>query len=418
MSDYSKEVKSRYISPFCYILAIVALSNSFIYAVKFKSNSLGLYCFLSACAALLVPIFKRFINFHIFLANYVVLVFLACVLSLTLYTGGIFSNPIWWLGTIPLVATFLMNAFFGVIWFVIILINFVIILCLGHYEMLPPNVLLNVTAEGRMVVSFLFNASLITILCILADLIRDKAFLEKEDLKLKAFQLNQMAALGKLASGVAHEINNPLTVLRGAQLRIERMIAEEREIDKAMLTEYMTKIQRNILRIQDVTALMRTISEKSTDRTISEVQFQKLLSDVVQMLSKEINIADVNVEISYPKEEIYFKGIYTEIFQAFFNIIENAIYELNEAPLNNRKIFIQLEKDSHNIIVLIQDNGRGISPQIRDHIFDPFFTTKNFGVGKGLGLSFSYNVFTSNGGSLELLDTNSGSTFKVTLPGI
>jgi C4-dicarboxylate-specific signal transduction histidine kinase len=235
-------------------------------------------------------------------------------------------------------------------------------------------------------------------------------------LKLKAFQLNQLAALGKLASGVAHEINNPLTVLRGTQLKIARMIADEKEIDKAILADYMLKIQRNILRIQDVTTLMRTISEKSTDRTISDVHLQKLLSDVVQMLSEEINKAEINVEVDYPKDEIHFNGIYTELFQAFFNIIENALYELREVPRGDLKIVIRLEKDSQHIIVLIKDNGRGISPQIRDHIFDPFFTTKNFGVGKGLGLSFSFNVFTNNGGSLELLDTLGGSTFKATLP--
>jgi two-component system NtrC family sensor kinase len=265
MSDHSKEVKSRYIIPFCYIFIIVALSNSYIYAVNFKSNTLAFFCLFSACAALIIPIFKIHLKSHILVANYLVFLFFIGVTSLTLYTGGIFSNPIWWLGTIPLTATFLMNAFFGAVWFIIILINFGVILYLGHHGLLPHNVLLNASPEGRMLVSFAFNASLISVLCILADLIRDKAFLEKEDLKLKAFQLNQMAALGKLASGVAHEINNPLTVLRGAQLRIERMIADEREIDKAMLTEYMTKIQRNILRIQEVTTLMRTISEKSTD---------------------------------------------------------------------------------------------------------------------------------------------------------
>jgi two-component system NtrC family sensor kinase len=418
MSDYSTEVKSRYIAPFCYILAVVALANTYIYAVKFKSNSLAIYCFLSACAALLVPLFKKYFKSHILVANYVVLVFLICVTSLTLYTGGIFSNPIWWLGTIPLTATFLMNAFFGVVWFIIILINFIVIQYLGHHGLLPPNVLLNVPLEGRLVVSFVFNASLISVLCVLADLIRDGAFLQKEEFKLKAFQLNQLASLGKLASGVAHEINNPLTVLRGTQLKIARMIMDEQEIDRAVLAEYMAKIQKNISRIQDVTGLMRAISEKSTDRTILKVHLQKLLSDVVQMLSEEIKKAEISIEISYPKNEIYFSGIYTEIFQAFFNIIENAIFELQEGPKGDRKIIIRLESDAQKIFVLIQDNGGGISPEIRDHIFDPFFTTKNFGIGKGLGLSFSFNVFVNNGGSLELLDTAMGSTFKVTLPKI
>lgn len=415
MSEYSKEVKSHYITPFSYVLAGMAFFNSYIYYKTYHADSLAFYCLASGLAACLVPIFKKKSNFHYFTANYVIFVFFACITFLEFYSGGINSNAIWWLGTIPLVASFLLNACFGLIWFAIILINFITVVYLGNHDLLPINVLLYAPTEGRIIISFTMNALLISILCVLADLIRDKAYIEKEELRLKAFQLNQVASLGKLASGVAHEINNPLTVIKGSQLRIARLIEENHEIDKHVLANYMNKIQKNILRIQTVTGLMRTISEQGHDRAISEINLKELLMDVIQMLREEINMASATVETYFPERNIIFKGIYTEIFQAFFNIIENALQELNE-KLGKRHISINLEQNEKAIIVLIEDNGRGISPQIRDHIFDPFFTTKSAGIGKGLGLSFSLNAFVSNGGSLELLDDKGGAIFKVTLP--
>lgn len=415
MSEYSKEVKSRYISPFCWILAIVALANTYIYSVSFKANLLALVCFLSALSALGLSFGKRYINSHVLSANIIVVIFFICITALSLYTGGIFSNPIWWLGTIPLAATFLLNAFFGLIWFVVVLINFVIILYLGRHNMLPTNVLLNVPAEGRVVVSFLFNASLISGLCILADLIRDKAFLEKEDLKLKTFQLNQVASIGKLASGVAHEINNPLTVIKGTELHISRLMEPSHEVDKSALAAYMKKIHINVERIQAVTGLMKSISEQGHDRAIAEINVKELLLDVIQMLSEECLKQSISVDTTFPNSVVLFRGIYTELFHAFFNLLQNSIQELS-GKSGSKLISITLLSSDNKIIVLVKDNGRGIPPEMREHIFDPFFTTKYQGVGRGLGLSFSMNTFVSNGGNLELLDELDGSVFKVTLP--
>lgn len=415
MSKYSKEVKSRYITPFCWILAVVALSNAYIYFFSFKASLLALVCLVSAVLALLLLSIKKHISSHEVNANIIVILFFVTITSLTLYTGGIYSNPIWWLGTIPLAATFLLNAFFGIVWFSIILINFTIIFYLGRHGMLPDNVLLNVTAEGRLVVSFVFNASLISGLCILADLIRDKAFLEKEKLKLKTFQLNQVASIGKLASGVAHEINNPLTVIKGSELRISRLLEEKAEVDKQALAIYMKKIHINVERIQMVTGLMKTISEQGDNRVITEINLAEMLLDVVQILSEECQKKSVLVETSFHDTSILFKGIYTELFHAFSNLLENAIQELSKKS-GQKLVSISLLQNKKNIIIIIKDNGGGISAEAREHIFDPFFTTKHEGIARGLGLSYSLNAFVSNGGNLEIMDDPEGATFKVTLP--
>lgn len=416
MTDYAKEVKARYIVPFSYILMAMGLFNGYIYYYIYHATSLALACIVCCLAAFTIPFFKKTNKGHNALANFVIIIFMICVNFIAIYTGGVKSNAIWWLGTVPLLASFLLNAFYGVVWFIVIMLNFFVVLILGKHAYLPFNILMDADPAGRMIISFTLNSTLIFILCVLTEKIRDRAFHEKEELRLRAFQLNQLASLGKLASGVAHEINNPLTVIRGAQLRISRLADRDEPLDKKALAEYMSKIQKNISRIQEVTGLMRTISSNASERTISEINIQNLLNDVVQMFSEEIHEENIEFITEFPKNPVVFNGIYTEIFQAFFNIIENAVFELNEIKNEKKVIFIKVDQTENTIEVYIHDNGRGISSYVREHIFDPFFTTKSFGNGRGLGLSFSYNVFNSNGGSIELQDSEKGTLFKIVLP--
>lgn len=415
MTDYAKEVKARYIVPFSYVLALMGVVNAYIY-YKLNASILVWACLISGCMAIPVRYFPNTIKHHSFYANYVIVLFCLCVYFIALYTGGVQSNAIWWLGTIPLLASFLLNAFFGTLWFALVILIFVATVYFQKGGFLPVNVLLNAEPINRMTISFTLNASLIFALCVLTELIRDKAFKEKEEMASKTFQLNQLASLGKLASGVAHEINNPLTVIRGAQLRIARMLEKQDNVDKIALAEYMDKIQKNVSRIQEVTGLMRTISANSANRELSNITLQHLLNEVIQMFSEEIEESHIEFVTAFPREEVHFEGIYTELFQAFFNIIENAVFELNESNQRNKQIQVRMDRFDRSVKISIQDNGRGIPFLVRDHIFDPFYTTKKLGSGRGLGLSFSYNVFKSNGGTIELAEATKGSHFKITLP--
>jgi signal transduction histidine kinase len=359
--------------------------------------------------------FQRKINNHHVTATLAILICYVIMTIMVIFGGGASSNSIWWLGTVPLVAAFLLNAFSGIVWFSIIQLTFFVIVYMGHHDLLPANAIANAPTESRFIFSFLVNSTLIVVLCVLADSIRDKAFDEKEELRLKTFQLNQIASLGKLAAGVAHEINNPLTIIKGFQLKMSRMALSKEDVDKKELAEYLGKMQSSILRIQTVTSLMRTISEHDHDRKISQFSINELVNDALLMLHNDIEKSEIIVDISLPKEPVYFNGIYTEIFQAFFNIIENSIQELSE-KVGKRIVTIRLVPDNKNTVVLIEDNGRGISPEARNFIFDPFFTSKNVGVGRGMGLRFSLNTFISNGGNLELMADSDKTVFKATLP--
>jgi two-component system NtrC family sensor kinase len=416
MSEYSKEVKARYITPFSVILTVMGFLNWYIYYFIYKSMTLGLICLICSLAAMLIPFIKQKAHYHLLVANFVVILFFIGTTFLAAFTGGIMSNAIWWLGTIPLVASFLMNSFFGISWFVIIMADFLLVYYLGKNDFLPNNFLLSAAPEGRLIISFTMNASVIAFLCILADLIRDRAFLEKEELRLKTFQLSQLASLGKMASSVAHEINNPLTVIRGTQMRVQRMIDTEGPVDKIVLSDYLSKLQRNILRIQDVTHLLGTISEKARDRTISSINLKSMMEDIIQMRTEDIHRYNITLITQFPEEPLHFTGIFTELFQAILVVFENAVFELKESPNLPKTLKIELTSTEKKIRLQIEDNGEGIPIDLRPRIFDPFYKANSFDDKKGLALSFSYNVLNSNGGALELINSAQGTHFQIILP--
>jgi len=416
MSEYSKEVKSRYVTPFSIVMALIALANAYIYFLIYKAHTLGLICFICFLIAGTVPFLKSKTTYHVGLSNMLIVVFVACVAFIASFSGGVLSNAIWWLGAAPLVATFLLNAFFGMVWFFIIMVNFFLIFYLGQSDQLPFNILSSALPEGRMIVSFTLNSGLIAFLCILSDLIRDRVFLEKEELRIKMFQLNQVASLGKMASSVAHEINNPLTVIRGIHMRTLRMIETNEQIDKKVLADYMDKVHRNILRIQDVTGLMRTISDQARDRTKSSINLKQMLEDVIQMRAEDLQRYNITLQTQFPAEPLYFNGIFTEIFQAVLNVIDNAIYELKNSTIQPKTLSIELFLKNHEIRLLVEDNGNGIPTELRARVFDPFYRSKSFDDNKGLTLSFSHNILSNNGGTLELLNSTQGSRFQIILP--
>jgi C4-dicarboxylate-specific signal transduction histidine kinase len=117
-------------------------------------------------------------------------------------------------------------------------------------------------------------------------------------------------------------------------------------------------------------------------------------------------------------ENFLFNGISNEIYRSFYNIYENSLDELIDLSPDYGLINVDLEKQDENIIITFKDNGRGIPLDIQPNIFDPFFTNKMIGQGIGLGLTYSFNVISFNGGLLELCSPKEsvGACFKVTLP--
>lgn len=403
--------------PFNYCWMALGAYFSMTYYLRYEAKILAMCCLFATIAGMLLPFFMRKIKSYVIVANYIILVLFLTVLALSFFTGGIKASSIWWVGLIPVIAALLLNGFYSVVWFVISVIEILILVYMKRHQLLPDSVIPPEGVDQFLVTSTVFGIFLITILCILTDTLREKISDEKEELQNKSFRLTQLASLGSLASGVSHEINNPLAVIKGSQLKIKRMIESEEVVDKKHLINYMNKIERNVRRIQEITTSIRGISAKDGHKKITAINIQELLTSITSMGREKIGPKPIYIGVEFRATELYFHGIYNEIFQAFYNIVENSIDELVDLNNGMGRIEITLEHEGDNIIIYFKDNGRGIPENQRVNIFDPFFTTKNFGHATGLGLTYSFNVLSYNGGTLELVpQKDRGTTFKARLP--
>lgn len=417
LSKQSQIAKARYVKPFTYCLVTLSAYFSIFYFFRYNALVLTFVCLTALLCSLLIPFVLKHTKSHIFISNYIVIIYFLTVQVLTLYTGGIKASSIWWIGMVPVIAVFLMNAYYSVIWFLIMGVNVAFIALLQRNDMLPISVIPSSGVDQYLNISTIFGIMMLTAFCVLTDVLREKTSSENEQLMAKSFRLSQLASLGKLATGVAHEINNPLAVIRGSQLKINRMIAGDKDINKENLKHYMIKIDRNIRRIQDITSTMRNIADKK-GKQIAPFDVKEVLISMIEKGKNQIGSRNIKVEFKVTGENFVINGISSEIYRALYNIYENSLDELIDLSLDYGLINIELSKVEENIVVVFKDNGRGIPADIQPNIFDPFFTNKTIGQGIGLGLTYSFNVISFNGGLLELCTNGDsiGACFKVTLP--
>ncbi len=232
---------------------------------------------------------------------------------------------------------------------------------------------------------------------------------EIERQKKQLFQLEKMSALGEVLSGIAHELNNPLSVVVGnAHLLLEEDIAD----DLRPRIERMTHAAERCVRI--VRAFLSMARDRPLKLETHEVS--ELIGTAVEAFeaseqSNGIKI-DLNIADAIPKLQVD----EVQIVQVFLNILSNAAQAMSQAGKGSC-ISIEVVPNSSGVCVRFIDDGPGVPPDIRDRIFDPLFTTKAAGKGTGLGLALCHRIVIAHGGAIELSQqTGRGAVFIVELP--
>ena len=239
----------------------------------------------------------------------------------------------------------------------------------------------------------------------------EKARMELKDTQAQLFQASKMAAVGQLAAGIAHEINNPL----GA---IEITVSSLRKQCGANdLAERLETIEEGVQRCKDIVGKLLGFSRlegaeafEKTDVTISLLNALSLVRD---MLERE----GITVHES-TEEGLFVHAHRGELSQAFLNILLNAKDALNEkAGDSARQIRIRTWKDTGGVHGEIGDNGIGIDASTVERIFEPFFTTKEVGKGTGLGLTIVFQIVQKYDGRVSVSSKpGEGSLFLVDFP--
>jgi nitrogen-specific signal transduction histidine kinase len=218
----------------------------------------------------------------------------------------------------------------------------------------------------------------------------------------------KLAAVGQLATSLAHEINNPLQGIRGA---LE--LAREDIGDNPKPLEYLDMSQGEIDRLAKIVQRMLDFYRPATE-TAAPVDVRAVVEDILALSAKRVQHARVQVESEWEANLPLVNGFANQLKQVFLNLVLNAVDAMpNGGILRIRARLV--EDTSRWLVVALTDSGEGIPPQDLDKVFDPFFTTKVNGT--GLGLAICQTIVSSQGGRLTVDSTlGQGSTFAVWLP--
>jgi|Deesub1362A_J573_1020465.scaffolds.fasta_scaffold01014_5 signal transduction histidine kinase len=231
-----------------------------------------------------------------------------------------------------------------------------------------------------------------------------------EELKNKEAQVIQsekMATVGKLAAGIAHQINNPLAnIILYSQIHREDVNDEETKKVLEIIEEEASLASKVVQGLLDFSRQREFKNET--------VQVNEVIRKMLNILKPQLQYKNINLELDLDKNLPEIKGDSAKLLDAFINIATNAIDAMKEGG----KLSIRTYKSDGKVVVEIADTGVGIPDEHLSKIFDPFFTTKEVGKGTGLGLYITYSVIEKHDGEIEVKSrVGEGTTFKIYLPG-
>jgi two-component system, NtrC family, sensor kinase len=242
-----------------------------------------------------------------------------------------------------------------------------------------------------------------------------KADQEKQMMNKQVIETGRLAAIGELAAGIAHEINNPVAIMVEEAGWIEDLLEEgmKQEGNMEEFTRALKQIQNQGRRCKEITHKLLSFARK-TDSRVQTVQINELIQEVVNLSNQRARYANVEIHTNLQSDLPEAQMSMTEMQQVLMNIINNAL-DAMEKKGGRLDILTELRKDQ--IMVSIRDNGPGIPAANLAQIFVPFFTTKPVGKGTGLGLAICYGIIKKMGGDIEVDSiVGRGTTFRILLP--
>ena len=251
---------------------------------------------------------------------------------------------------------------------------------------------------------------------------RERAQDERRSLEIKALAQSKLATLGEVATGLAHEINQPLTYIS----TIGQVILEDLKInqfDPERAESQLTEAHRQVGRINHIIQHLRTFG-RADDGEMSPVDLETTLDNALLLLGQRVRLANIVLDRQIAPTTPKAIGSANQLEQVFINLLQNSIDAL-EVGSAGGNIGIRLEgyssegtdEEMGSVRIEFCDDGGGVPEDYINKIFDPFFTTKPVGQGTGLGLSIVYGIIRDHGGTITCESgSDSGTRFIITLP--
>ena len=232
-------------------------------------------------------------------------------------------------------------------------------------------------------------------------------------------RVDRLAEIGRTASGIVHEINNPIAVIGEISGWIEVVVADAKGLGQEDREELETAVQhiiKQVKRCRNITQQLLSYVRDS-EPSQSSLDAHELLKETVSFLNPELKNKDIEVVVDFMEGPLLLYSDKQMLEQVFVNLISNAIYAVKEKGDSGGQIVLKTSKDGSTQEIRISDNGTGISEENQKQMYDLFFTTKPTGKGTGLGLPICKNIIKKLGGGFSF-ETNigEGTTFIVKLP--
>ena len=235
-------------------------------------------------------------------------------------------------------------------------------------------------------------------------------------------QASKMATLGEMATGVAHELNQPLSVIKTASSFFMKKVNKNEKIDDNILLELSKEMDSHVDRATKIITHMRQFGRKS-DMTSELLMVNDVLHKAFEIFSQQLKLRGIEIEWQTDERPLEIRADNIQLEQVFINLLINARDAIEEReslyPDANieKKITLKTNSLEDKVIIEVCDTGIGMSRAVREKIFEPFFTTKGVGKGTGLGLSITYSIVQNHGGTITAVSSeNKGTCFVLSFP--
>ncbi|WP_177208045.1 sensor histidine kinase [Pseudoalteromonas denitrificans] len=231
--------------------------------------------------------------------------------------------------------------------------------------------------------------------------------------KEKVAESNKMAALGKVANGMAHEINSPIFEI---SMIAERVIRLSKKEGLANIESPMEQIINSVRHVSELIGNLLKFSRASTDDKFENVKIKNIIDDVLSLNKERFTLTSATLKVSYENDcnntFLYCQKL--QISQVLINLLNNSFDAIEMQPI--KYINILVSEIKNDMFITVQDSGKGVPPQIQKNIFEPMFTSKDVGKGTGLGLSISSSIIAKHQGELYYDNQSKSCQFVIRLP--
>ena len=244
---------------------------------------------------------------------------------------------------------------------------------------------------------------------------------ERDLVQRQLAHTSKMATLGEMGAGIAHELNQPLQIIRIAADHCMAML-DDGAADLRKLKSRLNKISSQTGRMSQIINHMRVLSRRD-DVPPELLNPAACATAAITYSSSEFRQSKIRISTNFSEDASFIVGHSVQIEQAILNLLTNAKDAIHSARNDGKnsghiEVTVKEDKASGRVKIIVADDGTGVPEAIVDRIFDPFFTTKEVGVGTGLGLSVSYGFVNAMGGSIDVRNTKEGAEFIISLAAV